>query len=1011
MVQIDNPILNSPFAEPSRHWQLDADGNPTGNPAEGRRASAYVVPIPKPRKKKADQAELELEGAAGAEVTPNDFINEVRGYVERWRALPPGQWGVSHETARLLQHWRSGAPTPPLFFCQLEAVETLIWLAEVAPKMGRNDLRDRLRQFNAEANPGLYRVACKMATGSGKTTVMAMLIAWQCLNATRHRGGNFSDAFLIVCPGITIRDRLRVLLPSDPENYYETRGIVPDDMLEDVRRARIVITNYHAFKLRETLKVPKYSRQVLEGRSGKLRTTETEGQMLQRVCSELLGRKNVVVINDEAHHCYRHKTEDDEAKLEAEEREEAKRNEEAARLWISGIEALARKVRVRTVYDLSATPFFLRGSGYPEGLLFPWVVSDFSLMDAIECGIVKIPRVPVSDDTLAAEMPVWRHLWPHIKDKGLPIKGRGKQKKQAQGLDPEKLPVKLTGALQALYSHYKKVYDNWVEAFGEVGLAMPPVFIVVCQNTSISKLVYDYIAGYERTEATPQGEEIAVSVPGKLELFSNYQDGKRLARPRTLLIDSEQLDSGEALSPDFKKLAGPEIETFKGELAMRFGQGHVEKIRDEDLLREVMNTVGKPGKLGESIRCVVSVSMLTEGWDANTVTHILGIRAFGTQLLCEQVVGRGLRRVSYDPDDDGMFEPEYADILGIPFTFMAEGKGGGFKPPKPTTRVHAVEERAERDPILEIRYPRVQGYRVTLPSDRLIHRFTDDSRFVLDPSITPSRARNEAIVGEGVTLSVEELRSERMPTVAFHVAGHALRSKFRDDDGNLKPYLFPQLLKITRAWLDECLECKGDTFAQMFLWRDLADEAAVRIYNACVPEESQAEEKLRPIVDPYNPEGSSARVDFQTTKQSLWETGRERSHVNYVVGDSDWELKFCEVLEQMPEVVAYVKNHNLGFEVPYADKDGERRYRPDFIVRIDDGRGREDPLNLIVEIKGYRNLDAALKADTMARFWVPAVNNHGQWGRWAFVELTDAYDQEKAIRAFLDERRKPEAAE
>lgn len=366
----EDPILNSPFAAPDRHWRLDGDGAFTSIVEAARRHSEYLVPIA--QTKKTRQTSFDF----AAETRPNELVNEIRGHLEAWRALPAGQSGVTHETARLLDHC-SGETKPPLFFCQLEAVETIVWLAEIAARQPQHRyLVDRLRAANEDANPGLFRIAAKMATGSGKTTVLAMLIAWQAVNAVRGRRSSgrqrFADAFLVVCPGITIRDRLRVLLPSDPENYYETRRLVPDDMIAAVRTARVVVTNYHAFKLRETMPLPKLDRAVLQGRGTAPQTKETEGQMLARVCPELLGRAGVVVLNDEAHHCYQHKPgEDDEAPVEAEAREEAKRNAEAARLWINGIRALGRKVGLRAVYDVSATPFFLRGSGYPEGLLFP----------------------------------------------------------------------------------------------------------------------------------------------------------------------------------------------------------------------------------------------------------------------------------------------------------------------------------------------------------------------------------------------------------------------------------------------------------------------------------------------------------------------------------------------------------------------------------------------------------------------------------------------------------------
>ena len=497
---------------------------------------------------------------------------------------------LTHTTRRLLEHWRRGLGEQPLFFCQIEAIETLIWLAEVAPA----SWHERLAAANAQANPDLFRLCCKMATGAGKTTVMALLIAWQAINHARMgTASRFANRFLLVAPGITIKDRLRVLLPSDPDNYYETRNLVPRDMLDDLRKARVVITNYHAFKRKDRLQAPKLTRQILGGRDGEASFLESEGQMLARVCPQLLaGKGGVIVINDEAHHCYRARAEAEETKVSAEEKEEAKRNAEAARLWISGVEALSRKVGVKAVYDLSATPFFLRGSGWKEGTLFPWVVSDFALMDAIECGIVKVPRVPIADDRIEGGMPLLRNVYHHVKGE-LPKKGRANQ---GEGLlDPDKLPAKLENALQALYGHYAKTFALWQEA----GIAVPPVFIVVCNNTSTSKLVYDWIAGYEREV---EGQKRLV--PGKLALFSNVEQGQWRARPCTLLIDSQELESGEALSAEFRQVAAGEIEAFKRELRLRFGAAS-DEIDDATVLREVMNTVGKPGRLGEPVRCVV----------------------------------------------------------------------------------------------------------------------------------------------------------------------------------------------------------------------------------------------------------------------------------------------------------------------------------------------------------------------------------------------------------------------
>ncbi len=612
----DHPILNSPYECPARHWELDEDGQPTQKTIETRRPAKFITPIPKPKKrqKTATQEGFVFDDGKGLstkeqQYDPTSIINEVRGHVETWRSLPnPNQWQVTPETARLLQHWRHhkfGSARP--FFCQVEAVETAIWLTEVAPhfKSGKQ-LLDHLVSANKNANPELMRFALKLATGAGKTTVMAMLIAWQTINAVRRSNSkNFTRGFLIVAPGLTIKDRLRVLQPHDPDSYYTSRELAPHDMLDDLKKAKIVITNYHAFKLRERIEVSTGGRRLLKGRTGDdLQTAETEGQMIQRVRPDLMGKKNILVLNDEAHHCYRKKPDaDDNEVLKGDERKEAEKNNDAARLWISGLEAVNRKLGLARVIDLSATPFFLSGSGYVEGTLFPWTMSDFSLMDAIECGIVKLPRVPVAENIPGEELPVYRNLWEHIR-KDMPKKGRG----TGEELDPLKLPTRLQTAFEALYGHYEKTFKLWADK----GIKVPPCFIIVCQNTAISKLVYDFVSGFQRKNH----DGTATPINCRLALFRNFDDttGNPLPRPNTLLIDSEQLEAGDALDDDFRGMAADEIDRFRREIVERSGDARAgDNITDQELLREVMNTVGKPGQLGGSIRCVVSVSMLTEG--------------------------------------------------------------------------------------------------------------------------------------------------------------------------------------------------------------------------------------------------------------------------------------------------------------------------------------------------------------------------------------------------------------
>ena len=992
------PILNSPYVCPSRYWELDENGQPTNSVVEKRRPAEFITPIPKPKKRKtsAKQESIIFDEGKGLSTREQEYnitavINGVRDHVDAWRQLPnPSDWQVTPETARLLQHWRHHkfSNTRP-FFCQVEAVETAIWLTEVAPnsKAGKGFL-DHLVNANNDANPGLSRLALKLATGAGKTTVMAMLIAWHTINAVRRPNSKkFTRGFLVVTPGLTIKDRLRVLQPNDPDSYYASHELVPNDLLDEVRDAKIVITNYHAFKLRERLELSKGGRSLLQGRGQELNTLETEGQMLQRVMPDLMGMKNILVLNDEAHHCYREKpgAKADDEGLKGDEKKEAEKNNEAARLWISGLETVTRKLGVTQIIDLSATPFFLRGSGYAEGTLFPWTMSDFSLMDAIECGIVKLPRVPVADNIPGEEMPKFRNLWEHIRTR-MPKKGRGK----AETLDPLSLPVELQTALEALYGHYKKTFDLWEKE----GMRVPPCFIVVCNNTSTSKLVYDYISGFYR-----ENEDGSTTLEnGRLELFRNFDEhGNPLPRPNTLLIDSEQLESGEALDDNFRGMAANEIEQFRREIIERTGdQRQAEGLTDQDLLREVMNTVGKHGRLGESIRCVVSVSMLTEGWDANTVTHVLGVRAFGTQLLCEQVIGRALRRETYDLNEEGLFDVRYADVLGIPFDFTA--KPVVAPPQRPRETVHVRAMRPERD-ALEITFPRVEGYRVELPEERLSAKFNDDSILELTPDLVgPSITKNAGIIGEAVNLSLEHLDDMRPSTVLFHVAKRLLYTKWRDPGEEPKLHLFGQLKRITKEWIDTCLVCKGGTYPAQLMYQELADMACERI-TAGITSALKGKRPIKALLDAYNPTGSTRHVNFNTSKPSRWETDARRCHINWVILDSDWEAEFCRVAEGHPKVKAYVKNHNLGLEVPYRYGSETRRYLPDFIVLVDDGHGDQDLLHLIVEIKGYRREDAKEKKATMENYWVPGVNNLGTYGRWAFAEFTEVYQIEADFEA------------
>ena len=986
-VVIENPVINSPFDEPNRHYRFGDEGI-TNEIAEGRRTSSYFVPIARPRKKSGQRELFETEWTQDR-IEENKLVNDIRQRVGMWRK--GGYVGVTPITARLLAYWTDPTREKKLFFCQIEALETAIYLTEVAKKYGDSWMENKLREANDSSNPGLPRTAFKMATGSGKTVVMAMIIAWQTLNKRANlQDARFSDAFLLVTPGITIRDRLRVLLPNDPQNYYRQRDIVSTQMLEQLGEAKILIVNYHGFNPREKIKAGKLTKSILKGKNeGDGIFTETPEQMVRRVCRELGNKKNLIVINDEAHHCYRRKPEAEDEVLIGDDRVEAKKREEEARVWISGIEAIQAKIGVKSIYDLSATPFFLRGSGYSEGTLFPWVVSDFSLIDAIEAGIVKVPRVPVADDSMTGEQPTYRDLWLRIREE-LPKKGR---KTESVGGEP-KLPVALQGALHSLYGNYKKYYELWENNLDARARGItPPVFIVVCNNTNVSKLVFDYVSGWEKKI----GEETVVQA-GQLPIFRNDDgEGHWMQRPNSILVDSTQLESGEAMSDEFKSIAGREIEEFKAEYRLRFPGRDGEDLTDEDLLREVMNTVGKAGKLGEHVRCVVSVSMLTEGWDANTVTHVLGVRAFGTQLLCEQVVGRALRRMSYAPNKEGRFDPEYAEIYGVPFSFIpCSGSSDGPKPGPTSTRVRALENRTAS----EITFPRLLGYRYDIADERITATFTGDSHLALSTTDVPTKTENAPIVGETSIHTLDDLKRRRINEVAFSLAKLTLEKYFRDDEGNDRPWLFPQLLGITKRWLEECVTCKDNTFPQLLLLIQFAHDAADRIYKAIV-KAAEGEPDLKPILQPYDTLGSTRYVDFDTTRPT-YATREDKCHVSHVVADTDsWEQKLAQTLEDMEEVLRYVKNQNLGFTIPYALNGEEKNYVPDFIAVIDDGNGPDDPLNLIVEVTGEKRREKVAKVSTARTLWVPAVNNHGEFGRWAILEINDPWNSQTLIRDFL----------
>ncbi len=1010
---LENPVINSPYAPPERHFEIGLNG-PTGQVLVGRRPSESFIPIPASKKKgPASQEGFDFD-LTRERREQNSLINDVRQRVELWRAR--GYPGATPVSRKLMEHWAAGPPVrdEPVLFCQREAAETAIYLAECAGKRGEPDFRARLDEQNLLHNDGLPRLAFKMATGTGKTVVMAMLIAWQTANkVTSPRDARFAKRFLVIAPGITIRDRLRVLDPAEQEeNYYRLRDLVPADLWPLLLEAQVSITNWHTFNpkdAKEIRGVSKNTRAILNAGKDRDAFKESADDMVSRVLRDFMGKGTgeVVVFNDEAHHCYQDRP------LEADDadREDEARNADA-RIWFQGIAAIARKVGVKAVYDLSATPYYLKGSGYNEGYIFPWVASDFSLMDAIESGIVKVPRVPVDDDA-TGDVPTYLNLWDHFGPGDLPTR--------RAWLDPDKakdwvMPAVLEGALQSLYRSYERRFAAWERTLAGQGHT-PPVLIVVCPNTVVSKLVYDWIAGME----VPQPDGTTTPRPGRLSLLANIDDdGRPTSRARTVLIDSAALESGEALPPDFKKAAAAEIEAFKIEYRRRNPGADVEKLTDEDLLREVMNTVGKRGRMGEHVRCVVSVAMLTEGWDANTVTHILGIRAFRSQLLCEQVVGRGLRRRSYAVNDQGLFDPEYAEIYGVPFAFIPTDRPlADPKPAPPATEVRAMESRAH----LEITFPKVDGYRLEVRDSIPFADFGPEAAFHVRRDEVAVWVQSEGIVGAVEEVDLELYRTARVKEVAFRIAS-LLVHRFADEEARheeaggdegqrtlrpdrppQRPWLFVELARIADAWLREQVTLDDDAFVGQLLPAQACHRAAEVLFGVIAQQQGNQEERLLPMLRRFDDQGSTAAVAFVTRKATIPAT---RSHVNHVTldgpGGNTWEEGVAAILEHHDQVASFVKNDRLGFEIPYVHQGRSHTYLPDFLVALHpdaDGLRR----TLVIEVSGSHkpSLPTQAKAATARDLWCTAVNNHGGWGRWGYLEVTAMAEAGPAInRAIAD---------
>jgi type III restriction enzyme len=1028
-----SPILNNPYEEPKYYYDTDLDGNLNYEKViAGRRPYTTDINI-----LPTNHSQTSMFGGADFESQDINatFINGIREEVKKWRL--DGYQGTTRITKELLDYWFNNDERQynlKLFYCQREAIETAVWLNEVAEhsNVGNNylqQLQERRQTASISLNDILPRTAFKMATGTGKTVVMAMLILYNYLNKREYRNDiHYADHFLIVAPGITIRDRLGVLKideansMNDKTDYYHERGLIPhnyENLLGGLN-AVITITNYQQFE-------PKtYQGKKSSPMDGKL--VWKDGEMIKQnekedfsvVLSRILGKqmkgKRYIIINDEAHHCYLPKQDSCSKKKKDDDTKDTEEENQNAMVWYEGLRQMkANDYKINNVYDLSATPYYLKGSGHEEYSIFPWVVTDFGLVEAIESGLVKIPFLPLEDVTHDLTEPKLRNIYEHIRDE-LPKKGQRKLKKEEKELNggnilmekPPVLPTLLNLALEQFTKDYEK-YDKGIRELDEAKanvFTTPPVFIIVCNNTTVSKEVYKYIAGYE----TSDKDGNIIRQDGTFEIFSNYKDGFPKRQPPTLLIDSTTIDdASKTIDDDFKNVYKDEILNFKKQYASQHGSGTAENITDDLIMREVVNTVGKPGMLGANIRCVVSVSMLTEGWDANTVTHVCGIRAFGSQLLCEQVAGRALRRRSYDLqaydartgdliDDKKInrykeenilykFPPEYAHIIGIPFKTF---KGGNTPPPsgnKPKQEIKAIKERKS----LEITFPNVIGYRSENENNTITADYSGQPKFKLDFNKIPIKTILASAIEETkAILETEDYHEMRDAQVIYFLTKQLIDKKYTDSENGRHFEKFAQLKKVVELWYSNQIELLGaedyDMRRLVALWNS---DQVVNSISEGIRQANTDKEKVTAILNYYNPIGSSSYVHGFTTKD-VYPT--IKSHVNFVVADTDsWEQIAAKTLEELDSVECYVKNHFLDFKIPYVTTDGkEHNYVPDFIAKIKTPTGNK--INLIIEISGFSN-DRTGNKDAkryyVEHYWLPAVNNIKKEPKWDFIEITD----------------------
>ena len=966
---VERPILCSPYEEPDAHWVYDTEtGEAIRQP--GRRDAGYWY-----KTQTTGSGQLQIFREEEWDDLP--FVNSLRADVKRWRES--NYRNATNVTRELLNHWTREDKERRLFFCQREAVETIIWLAEIRrpgkrtgfnPQFTDENLNELVDAPEMTDLPELIRYGCKMATGSGKTVVMAMLIAWAFCNRGKVPSDDrFPKAALVVCPNLTIKERLQVLRLELSDNYYDAFELIPTKLRPLLNSGKVLVTNWHQFALESPQAEGGSTYSVVN------KGEETPDAFAKRVLGELYERAPIMVLNDEGHHAYRPAPIDEKEKLSRAEKSER----QDATVWISGLDRMNAACGVRFCVDLSATPTYIHGSGHPEGTPFPWLVSDFGLVDAIESGITKIPRLPVSDTTGRPE-PKYFRLWRAVNDQILPgdrLPGKAKKPK------PEAVYREAQDALNTLASQWKERFE-YIQQASDAQDKTPPVMIIVCDNTNIAELVFRKISGEDEVEDIAENsgkgkEKKATKTAYRQgavfpDLLSNDKDALR-----TLRIDSKMLADAESEDP---------------------GKNKAHAAED---LRQIVATIGKPGKPGEQVRCVVSVAMLNEGWDANNVTHILGLRAFTSQLLCEQVVGRGLRRMNYTPDPEtGLLTEEYVDVYGIPFSVIPfKGRTPGTSVcDLPKNHIRAMPERKD----YEIRFPVVEGYAFALRKNEIKADINAMELLFVEPEQTPTAVFVKPAVGYeiGTPNFVGPGESQEQDREIYYRTTHIQAIKFEiarrivlnlvgggdfqpDSSSNPKlrlqsrHRLFPQVYRLVDAYVETKVDFHGCNPCEIG-HEKYTTRIVERLMAAIQPNEVEGETPLLPILNRYKPIGTSGEVDFMTTRPCH---GTERSQINQVVLDTEtWESSACFRLERSDVVDYYVRNDHLGLGIPYEYTDISHSYEPDFIVRL------KNDVRLILEIKGFET-DQELAKYAGAERWVSAVNNWNELGKWDFHVCRD----------------------